>query len=233
MTTNIYILKLAVGNYYVGKTNDVEKRFLEHMSGKGSVWTKKYEPIEIEKVIPNASPFDEDKYVKEYMNKYGINKVRGGIYVTEKLDENQEYNLKREIWGANDCCTQCGRKGHFVKDCKYKTDVYGDNIYVYECEYCKVEFNNENDCEKHEKYCKNKNQYFKAPYIQRTNNCNTFYDDYSSSDDSEENTNRKVVCFKCKKFGHYASNCYSNQQYTGYKNNYNKRKQYYDSSDSD
>jgi len=251
MTTNIYILKLKGGNYYVGKTNNVEKRFLEHLSGKGSAWTTKHEPIEVSQVISNASPFDEDRYVKEYMHKYGINKVRGGTYVTEELDETQEYNLKKEIWGANDCCTQCGRKGHFVKDCKEKIDVYGDNVFVYECDYCKKEFNTEAECEKHETFCKNKKQYTKPQYIQRTNYNNKFVDsssDDSSSDDSSSDegyTNNKVVCFKCKKFGHYASSCYSNQQYSGYKNSYSKqqyggytnknyqRKKYYDSSDSD
>jgi hypothetical protein len=251
MTTNIYILKLKDGNYYVGKTNNVEKRFLEHMSGKGSVWTIKYEPIEIEKVIPNSSPFDEDRYVKEYMYKFGFNKVRGGTYVTEKLDESQEYNLKKEIWGANDCCTLCGRKGHFVKDCKEINDVYGDNIFIYECDYCKKEFEIEIECQKHEISCKNKKQYIKPQhtkpqYNQKTNYKNTIIN--SSSDDSsseEEYINNKVVCFKCKKFGHYATNCYSTQQYGGYKNSYSnqqyggyksnnkQRKKYYDSSDSD
>ena len=70
-TTNIYILKLKNNKYYVGKSNDVNKRFQQHVSGSGSSWTATHEPIKILKVIENASQFDEDKYVKEYMNKYG------------------------------------------------------------------------------------------------------------------------------------------------------------------
>jgi predicted GIY-YIG superfamily endonuclease len=116
--TNIYILKLQNNKYYIGKTDNVEKRFLEHVNSKGSIWTQLYKPISVEKIIPNSSPFDEDKYVKEYMNKYGIENVRGGSYVTEILDEVSIFSLRKEIWAANDCCTQCGRKGHFVKDCK-------------------------------------------------------------------------------------------------------------------
>jgi hypothetical protein len=36
--------------------------------------------------------------------------------------------LKMEIWGAKDLCTQCGRAGHWVKDCYAKTDASGNSI---------------------------------------------------------------------------------------------------------
>jgi len=151
--TNIYILKLADNKYYVGKSKDPEKRFLEHVNGDGSTWTTKYEPIEILRVIKDASPFDEDKFVKEYMSKFGIKNVRGGSYVKEVLDEIELYNLKKEIWGATDCCTQCGRKGHFIKDCFATTDVDDDSLFVWECEKCKKEFDSKQECENHEKMC--------------------------------------------------------------------------------
>jgi predicted GIY-YIG superfamily endonuclease len=127
-TTNIYILRLQGGNYYVGKTTDTARRYQEHLEGKGAAWTKKYKPVALERVITNASPFDEDRYVKEMMAKHGIDKVRGGAYVTEKLDEIQEEALRREIWGAANKCTLCGRAGHFVKDCYAKTDVEGNEL---------------------------------------------------------------------------------------------------------
>ena len=127
-TTNIYILKLKGGNYYVGKTHNVEKRFKEHTSGYGSVWTKKYKPISIDKIIKNASKYDEDRYVKEYMEKYGIDKVRGGAYVCIELDEDQICSLSQEIISANDLCSRCLRKGHFIKNCYAKNDINGDVI---------------------------------------------------------------------------------------------------------
>jgi predicted GIY-YIG superfamily endonuclease len=43
--TNIYILKLEHNKYYIGKTNNVNKRLNDHMSNNGSQWTKKYKPI--------------------------------------------------------------------------------------------------------------------------------------------------------------------------------------------
>lgn len=189
MSTNIYILKLQGGKYYIGKTSDLMKRYKEHLDGKGSAWTKKYAPIGVEKVIKNASPFDEDKYTKEYMAKYGIDKVRGGSYVSMELDEVQEEALTREIWGAKDCCAQCGRKGHFIKDCYAKTDVSGNEL-VYEsedeiwgCEYCYTEFSDEEECDKHERKCGQK---------------------------------KKDYCYRCGREGHYSPDCYASTHKRGY-----------------
>jgi predicted GIY-YIG superfamily endonuclease len=38
ITTNIYILKLQGGKYYVGKTNNIERRKQEHINGTASTW---------------------------------------------------------------------------------------------------------------------------------------------------------------------------------------------------
>jgi hypothetical protein len=127
-TTNIYILKLKNNKYYVGKSNDPQKRFMEHMSGNGSTFTKKYKPISIEKIIPNASKYDEDKWVKIYMEQYGIENVRGGAYSSIDLDSDQECMLANEIISANDLCKRCGRPGHFIKSCYAKKDVNGSII---------------------------------------------------------------------------------------------------------
>jgi hypothetical protein len=177
--TNIYILKLQHGKYYVGKTDNLERRKQEHINGTCS-WTKKHPPISVEQIIPNASDFDEDKYTKIYMDKYGIDNVRGGSYVTEELDELQYYSVQKEIWAVKNLCNQCGRDGHFVKNCKYKKDVNGNDIYEqdpYICKMCDKEFDNDYMLEKHERYCKNK----KIIKIK--------------------------TCFECGESGHYANEC--------------------------
>ena len=129
MSTTIYILRLQGGKYYVGKSDNVLERIRDHTNGTGSAWTRKYKPIDVEKTIPNASPFDEDKFVKEYMARYGIDHVRGGTYVTEHLSESQRRYVQEEIWGAKDCCKKCGRAGHFVSSCHARTDVNGHEIH--------------------------------------------------------------------------------------------------------
>jgi predicted GIY-YIG superfamily endonuclease len=126
--TNIYVLYLTGRRWYIGKSNDIIKRYQEHINGYGSAWTKKYKPISIEKIIENVSPFEEDKITKEYMSKYGINKVRGGSYVEIELSDFHIDALNMEIWSAKNLCTQCGRSGHFVKDCFAKIDIFGNEI---------------------------------------------------------------------------------------------------------
>ena len=189
--TNIYVLRLEGGRYYIGKSDNIMNRYQQHLNGSGSAWTRKYKPISLEKTIENVSSFEEDKITKEYMSKYGIDKVRGGSYVEVELSEFHTEALKMEIWGAKDLCTQCGRKGHWVKDCYAKKDVNGNDIYeeeevVWVCNYCEKEFEDENDCEKHEKYCKSKSN------------------------------KKKNACYRCGRSGHYSDNCYAKTDKDGY-----------------
>ena len=44
-------LKLDEEKYYVGKSNNVKKRYKEHITGNGSAWTRMYKPISIHKII--------------------------------------------------------------------------------------------------------------------------------------------------------------------------------------
>lgn len=125
---SIYVLKLKEGKYYIGKSNNVIKRYQQHLDRTGSTWTRRYKPINLEKTFELKSPFDEDKCVKEYMSEYGIENVRGGSYITDELSQSQLDTLKAEIWGANDLCNKCGRESHFYKDCYAKSDTEGNII---------------------------------------------------------------------------------------------------------
>jgi len=198
-TTNIYILRLEGGRFYVGKSDNVMNRYQEHLNGNGSAWTRKYRPVALEKTIKNVSSFEEDKITKEYMSKYGIDKVRGGSYVEVNLSEFHTEALKMEIWAAKDLCTQCGRKGHFVKNCHATTDVSGNRI-EYEddssdeeelelewgCDYCDRTFTSAFGCGVHEKSCK------------------------------EKQTKKEGVCYRCGNSGHYSTSCYARKHVKGY-----------------
>ena len=128
MSTTIYVLKLQGGRYYIGKSDNVMKRYQQHLEGNGSAWTRKYKPVSFEKAIENVSSFEEDKITKEYMSKYGIDKVRGGSYSEIELSDFHIAALEMEMRGAHDLCTQCGRSGHFVANCYAKTDASGNRI---------------------------------------------------------------------------------------------------------
>jgi hypothetical protein len=116
---------LRAGKYYIGKTRNIEKRYEVHLNGEGSAWTKKYSPLSLVKTIKSTSQFDEDKYVKEYMAKYGIDNVRGGTYSNVVLDENCIAVLEKEIRHSKNLCTRCGRDTHYIKDCYATADSNG------------------------------------------------------------------------------------------------------------
>jgi predicted GIY-YIG superfamily endonuclease len=117
----IYVLRCVNGKYYVGKTDRaVDLRFAEHLSGNGSQWTKKYPPIEVVHSSISKSNLDEDIYVKQYMQLYGIDNVRGGSYVSEHLKEYEKEMIQKKLDTANNRCFRCSGTGHFARDCTQK-----------------------------------------------------------------------------------------------------------------
>ena len=217
-TINIYILKCEQGKYYVGKSEDPQKRYQEHLNGKGSSWTRKYKPISLEKVYEKASPFDEDKYTKEYMAKYGIENVRGGLYTAIEISEDQEDTLRNEIRAAKDTCYKCGKAGHFANRCPKKTSFTascgcGRTFMVFE-EYlshmrmCLPRRKEESSSEDEVIVCGDCNKEFTSDYAFDKHKCNP-------------KQSARMTCYKCGREGHWANTCYAKRHINGkYINNY-------------
>lgn len=119
MNLSIYTLRLEKNKYYVGKTYNITERMLNHNNHEGSVWTRKFPVIEIMEIVNNASIYDEDKYTLIYMEKYGIENVRGGSYNQLVLSKEQISYIKKCINMANDKCYNCNNTGHYGKNCPY------------------------------------------------------------------------------------------------------------------
>jgi predicted GIY-YIG superfamily endonuclease len=129
--TVIYVLELADGNYYVGRSSNVAERMIQHCNGEGSAWTQKYKPKKVLETREELSAFDENNITKEYMQKYGIDHVRGGSYCQVKLENNTISLLNQELWAAESdgfYCYRCGRAGHSKEQCYAKSDKNGKYI---------------------------------------------------------------------------------------------------------
>lgn len=93
----LYILELSNECYYVGLTSNIKKRMDEHVNGKGAEWTRLNTPLRLIYSINTGTKYacEAEKMENEatvlLMLKYGINKVRGGVYTQteQKLVEAQ------------------------------------------------------------------------------------------------------------------------------------------------
>ena len=124
--TAIYKMNLKDGKKYVGKTTNVDRRMNQHFSGNGAKVTKKFKPIDVKVVDEVPGFFSDDveqEYTEEYIDKYGYENVRGGMYTNSKtLKKNSP---KKKV----SKCSRCGRSGHSKDKCYAKSHVNGYQLH--------------------------------------------------------------------------------------------------------
>jgi len=225
----IYVLKCEQDKYYVGKTANIKQRLIQHSSGNGCGWTKKYPPIEAIEIIPDCDGFDEDKHTLINMDRYGIDNVRGGSWSRIILDPDEIEQIQRRIYNAQDRCFKCGKYGHFIGECLLKKEVLIQNLT------CHPEYNGKNGvidewCETRMRWLVNlglkslyikddnllKEPVFPEPYVERP----VFPEPYVERPVFPEPYVERPVfpygtCFRCGRESHYAQNCYAKKDITG------------------
>ena len=102
----IYVLKCQKNKFYIGKTENPDYRLEYHFSEGGSAWTKKYKPIQLYQLIPGQTDHDEQRVTQEYMEKYGIDNVRGGSFCKLKLTDKKIKTIDIMINGYPDKCPE-------------------------------------------------------------------------------------------------------------------------------
>ncbi len=127
----VYIAKCKESKYYIGKTDNLQKRLEAHKNGTVS-WTKRYPIIEVVDTIDNSDDFDEDKYTKIYMKEYGVENVRGGSYCQLTIPKEKLSVLTMELRSCENSCYVCGEIGHFSSQCKSKKK-YKKTVTCYKC----------------------------------------------------------------------------------------------------
>lgn len=63
----VYVLRCDDGSLYKGKTNDLERRIHEHLSGNGAEHTKKHKPVKLvywESCKTETDALNREKYLK-------------------------------------------------------------------------------------------------------------------------------------------------------------------------
>lgn len=111
----IYVLECEKNKYYVGRTDCLLE---DRMKSHKTAWTKKYKPIRVLEHF-DGDNYDEDKYTKVTMAKYGIENVRGGVYCQINLPDITVDFLCKELFSARGSCFSCG-SSHFSRRCPKK-----------------------------------------------------------------------------------------------------------------
>ena len=119
----VYVLELQGGKYYVGQTENLDKRLDQHAEACGSVWTKKYPPINAfdRPHISYQECFWELSETLEAMEEFGIDNVRGSMFTQcRALTEDEKIHAAQLYCEMHEYCRKCGGEGHTVGRCRSK-----------------------------------------------------------------------------------------------------------------
>ena len=208
----IYVVKLGQDKYYIGKTNNPQFRLDNHFAPNCSEWTKIYKPIRLLELKQNCDDYDEDKITRQYMDKYGIENVRGGSFVSIKLNQSTIGHLQQMSNSTNNKCFTCGCSGHFTKECTNKTTQnICQDLNEYICDYYDSDEYEEVAYTPAKTYTPNK--IYTPAKTYTPNKIYTPVKTYKPNKIYTHTQNNK--CFRCGRTGHYAPSCYASTNSKG------------------
>ncbi len=135
------LLELEDSKYYVSFDENIN----ELLNDKNiNEWIEIHRPIKISYSILLSNNIDLDDYVLKFMNKYGINNVRGGSYKDVILDNDTIKFIKYEIRRRTNKCIRCGKTHNYLQcNSKYDTDneiitlePINEQSTIYNCDIC-------------------------------------------------------------------------------------------------
>lgn len=122
----VYILRLECDKWFISHTS--KENFNVQDLVTDLEWLVRYPPVELIECVVGDT-FEENKQTIKYMQKYGIQNVRGGIHTACTLHTGAIRQIKKQIWQAEGACARCGRRTH-GSDCLENTTVDGDVLFT-------------------------------------------------------------------------------------------------------
>ena len=118
----ITIFKLEQDKWYIYKSDEYIN--LSKFNINISEFTIKYNPIELEDIIypDECDKYDVDKYVKKYMDIYGIDNVRGGTYNKLELTSEEKHFIQKELCSVNEIMNNVGQSVQLEEDNSLNTE---------------------------------------------------------------------------------------------------------------
>lgn len=86
MTSVVYVLELSNNKFYVGRTDDIERRIGQHFLGHGAIWTRINKPISVVSFEIEKDDWYENYKTLQLMKINGIQNVRGGEWCMIELN---------------------------------------------------------------------------------------------------------------------------------------------------
>jgi hypothetical protein len=120
----VYVLELKNSKFYIGSTSDLCKTIDEHVAKTFCEWTRINEYQDVFETF-EGDRSDENKTVIRYMDKHGVDNVRGGMYKNTVLTFEEHLGIRKSIHYNYNCCLICGKKDHEQENC--------DSLICYRC----------------------------------------------------------------------------------------------------
>ncbi len=114
----VYVLELNSGCFYVGSSEDIDSRVAQHRDSPafrvhGGVY-RVHQPMTPHN--QNIRIWEREETLRRMME-HGIDRVRGGEFLRDKLSSNHLNTITTLFFGDFDLCRRCGFRGHYQTNC--------------------------------------------------------------------------------------------------------------------
>jgi predicted GIY-YIG superfamily endonuclease len=117
----VYVLKTSSGLYYVGKSQNIDARISDHRNGRGASCLAGASFQVVPNLLTVGTADDLESWERnetlQRMRTHGISNVRGWMFTSTALSDEDYQDAFRQICEKFDLCRRCGRSSHFAEQC--------------------------------------------------------------------------------------------------------------------